>query len=89
MPREIVLAPPANLNPALTHYIVVDHGDWGHGATIAEALAKVPYGKRTKLEAGFLVYHVTAETRIGPDGRFYGQGQNSPVLNESRKSKAS
>nr|DAF93617.1 MAG TPA: hypothetical protein [Myoviridae sp. ctshb19] len=74
-----------NLNPALTHYIVIDYGDWAHGSTVLEALQKIPFGKRTRLQNHMQVWHVTPETRLDAAGGFYGHGQNYPVLNESHR----
>jgi broad specificity phosphatase PhoE len=79
------IAKPENLNPALTHFIVVDFGDWGFGSTVKEALEKIPGGKRTRLQNPMQVWHVTPETRLDAAGKFFGHGQNYPVLNESHR----
>lgn len=83
---EIVLEAPANLDPALTHFIVCDFGDWAIGATIREALTNVPFGKRTELEPTMQVWHVTPGTFISASGEFWNHDcQIRPVLNESRR----
>lgn len=77
---------PANLDPALTQFIVVDFGEWGRGETIKEALSKIPPAGRRKLESHMQVWHVTPGTVIDADGMF--RNPNSPVrpvLNETRR----
>jgi len=79
---------PANLDPALTQFIVVDFGEWGRGETIKEALSKVEGGPRRKLEPHMQVWHVAPGTYIGADGILYNNDpalQIRPVLNETRR----
>jgi hypothetical protein len=80
------LEAPANLDPALTHFIVCDFGDWAIGATIHEAVTKIPFGKRTKLEPTMQVWHVAPGTFISASGEFWNhECRVKPVLNESRR----
>lgn len=63
---------PADLDPALTHRIVVGDGHWGKGATLEEAKAKYREHRGKPLEEarGWAIWAVTPETRINEHGSF-------------------
>jgi hypothetical protein len=56
------------INPLLTHYMVVDAGVWGSGATLEEARSNKPYYQSAPLTASTQVYRCTPGTYINDDG---------------------
>ncbi|MBB5409355.1 hypothetical protein HDG34_003296 [Paraburkholderia sp. HC6.4b] len=67
-------------DPRLTHFIVVDGGEWGKGTTLLAAASARPYSKDRPIGRAAQAWRVCADAHITDEGQIaYPTGQARPL----------